>query len=538
MESGGVPINVIQTQEDALNSEPDIISHSSVTVSALATSNVDLEVSKATEENNKTENFLVAYFHKKTRGLSRSQVLILCIFPFVEFFAATVISIQGPFYPDVAKSKGASSTESGIVFGIFELTVFITAPIFGAKMGKWNPHRVFNYGIFTTSLMCMIFGFIHHVDGRFGFIALSALVRTIEAIGDAAFVVASFSIIAAEFPDSVATTFAMMETFYGLGMICGPVLGGALYEAGGFTLPFVLMGASLFITAAATYMIFTRTSTVTVDSSKVVSSSSFNMFKMLRIPVIALTAYGTLAAATGIGFLANNLERHLTQFGLNHFEIGSIYMLNGGVYALSAPFWGKFCEKSSQPKIFSVAGSFLTILGFVLIGPIPIPSWATTIPLICIGLVIFGLGLGSTLVSAFILFLQDAIASGYADDVRTYGLVSGLWTSMTALGFFVGPVCGGILEDLVGFRWGTIFILIQQLILVALLAKFFMSNRSKSSDGNKNNSKLEDVVSNPVSASKDDFASSTTIDLQDDLTATSNGVKSSIGLQNPNFVQD
>ena len=43
----------------------------------------------------------------------------------------------------------------------------------------------------------------------------------------------SFSVIAKEFPDRVATMFACLETFFGLGLIVGPSVGGALYEAGG-----------------------------------------------------------------------------------------------------------------------------------------------------------------------------------------------------------------------------------------------------------------------------------------------------------------
>ena len=50
--------------------------------------------------------------------------------------------------------------------------------------------------------------------------------------------------IAKEFPDNVATMFAILETFFGIGMIVGPTVGGALYEAGGFTLPFVSLGMS------------------------------------------------------------------------------------------------------------------------------------------------------------------------------------------------------------------------------------------------------------------------------------------------------
>lgn len=49
-------------------------------------------------------------------------------------------------------------------------------------------------------------------------------------MGNAAFLTASFAIIAKEFPNNVATTFASLETFFGLGLIVGPTVGGALYQ--------------------------------------------------------------------------------------------------------------------------------------------------------------------------------------------------------------------------------------------------------------------------------------------------------------------
>ena len=77
------------------------------------------------------------------------------------------------------------------------------------------------------------------------------MIRCIEAIGNSGFLTASFSIIAKEFPDNVATVFAALETFFGLGLIVGPTVGGCLYEMGGFLLPFsclgtCLIGASIF----------------------------------------------------------------------------------------------------------------------------------------------------------------------------------------------------------------------------------------------------------------------------------------------------
>jgi len=49
-------------------------------------------------------------------------------------------------------------------------------------------------------------------------------------MGNAAFLTASFAIIAKEFPNNVATTFASLETFFGLGLIVGPTVGGSLYQ--------------------------------------------------------------------------------------------------------------------------------------------------------------------------------------------------------------------------------------------------------------------------------------------------------------------
>lgn len=51
------------------------------------------------------------------------------------------------------------------------------------------------------------------------FITLAFVIRIIEALGNAAFLTASFAIIAKEFPDKVSLTFASLETFFGLGLI-------------------------------------------------------------------------------------------------------------------------------------------------------------------------------------------------------------------------------------------------------------------------------------------------------------------------------
>jgi MFS family permease len=56
---------------------------------------------------------------------------------------------------------------------------------------------------------------------------------------------------------------------------------------------------------------------------------------------------------------------------------------------------------------------------------------------------------------------------GFPNNLETYGLISGLWTSTFALGAFVGPSIAGILYDSVGFRNGTMFVVVLNVIVVS-----------------------------------------------------------------------
>lgn len=50
-------------------------------------------------------NFIVQYFKKKSQTWNRNQFVTITVLSFVEFFAAAVISIQAPFYPDVVRNQ-------------------------------------------------------------------------------------------------------------------------------------------------------------------------------------------------------------------------------------------------------------------------------------------------------------------------------------------------------------------------------------------------------------------------------------------------
>ncbi|XP_057364679.1 MFS-type transporter SLC18B1-like [Daphnia carinata] len=402
--------------------------------------------------------------------LTNRQWATALVIAFADFCSAVCISLQAPFYPAEAERKGATASQYGFVFGCYELTVFLTSPLFGKYLAKLIPKFMLNGGLVVTGVCSILFGILDKVNDTTAFIGLSFAVRVIEALGSAAFLTAAFAIVAAEFPNSIATTFACLETFFGLGLIVGPTLGGFLFQVGGYMLPFSVLGFLLIAAALFTYAVLPSTDHCDPPPTG-------GILRILRIPSILLASFTVFAASTSIGFLSATLEPHLRQFDLMPVTMGLMFVIEGGIYAVTAPLWGYLCDRKVQPKIITLIGALFIVFGFLLIGPAPFIPLETTLNLAVTGLVIMGFGVGAELVSGFVSALQEATFHGFPNNLSTYGLVSGLWTSTFALGAFVGPSIAGILFDHVGFRYSTLFVITTNALLAILVVLFLCCQR-------------------------------------------------------------
>lgn len=92
--------------------------------------------------------------------------------------------------------------------------------------------------------------------------------------------------------------------------------------------------------------------------------------KIISIPGIMVTSLSIMATSASIGFLTAVLEPHLRQFGLSPVVLGLVFVINGGLYAITAPIWGWSVDKFLNPKVASLSGNVLIIFAFCLIGPV------------------------------------------------------------------------------------------------------------------------------------------------------------------------
>ena len=380
---------------------------------------------------------------------TKRQFFTLFAISLAQFCSALCISIQAPFFPAEAEKKGATPSQYGFVFGIYELVIFLFCPIYGKFLDTIGVKLVNNTGIFVVSATCLLFGFLAYMNDATTFIAFSFIIRVVEATGTSAFITSAFSIIAQEFPDDVASTFAALETCFGIGLILGPTIGGVLYEAGGFLLPFAVVGGLLAFSGILIFFLLPS------QDAPIETQATQSILSLLsEAPFVIGTAI-VIATSYSIGFVQATLEPHIRNLQLTPLEIGLLFIVNGTAYAVSAPVWGRMCDRLLAPHYVTCIGSMLIVVAFMLIGPAPFLPIRTSLVIVIISLILHGLGMGAALIASFSGFHRDAITIGLPDNISTYGVVSGLWTSAFALGAFVGPSAAGVLFDQVGFPWAS-----------------------------------------------------------------------------------
>jgi len=394
------------------------------------------------------------------KKLTKKQWLTLIAIGSVHFSGAICISLQAPFYPQEAESKGATATEYGLVFGSFEFIAFISSPILGKYMHYLGVKTTLNLGMILAALSAICFGLLDMISTHGTFISLSFLLRMTESLGSTAALVSAFSITAAVFPQNIATTFATLEVFYGLGYIVGPTLGGLLFSIGGYSLPFFVMGSAMLVADFFVFLVLPS-----LEKNDAVTDTTVGIRDVLKVPGVLLDSLSVVATSISMGFYAATLEPHLRQFNLSPVSMGLMFIISGGTYAIVAPFVGRICDRWVYPKRVISIGTLFVISSYIIVGPAPFIPIPTTLSLCIIGLVIHGFGIAALMVPTFIDSICSAVAAGFMDDITTYGLISGLWSSSFALGAFIGPSISGFLYDHVGFRYGTLFVIVIHTLL-------------------------------------------------------------------------
>ncbi|KAG1699847.1 MFS-type transporter SLC18B1 [Nymphon striatum] len=354
--------------------------------------------------------------------LSTAQKKAMAALMSVFFVVFMAYSNFAPFLPEEAMKRNVRGTVIGVIFSIYPAVMIFGSPAVG--------------------MIVSIFLFVGTV-----LFPLGSIILSMPSFSN----IWSYSIQCSE---SKATNVALQQYAIGIGSIVGPLLGSLLHRVGGFLLPFSIFGACIYLTIPINIYFISR---ITKRTNLPKPGRKASIVHLFRIPEILVSALVVVASGSIFGFIYPTLEPAInSELQLTSSTIALLFCAIGISYSFTCIAWGAIVTRWGGGFYYMALGLIFSALMFLLLGPSPLfYPLRMNLALVITSLTLLGVFCAMHLVPTLELMQKGAINFGYADDIDTHGLISGIWSSCMSLGECIGPLYGSALVEFHSFAIGT-----------------------------------------------------------------------------------
>ena len=350
---------------------------------------------------------------------------------FASFFVAVGFGIIAPTIPLFARSFEVSNAQVGAIVSAFAFARFASGLISGKMVDHFGERLIYSFGIGFVALTSFAAGLAQSYEQLLIF-------RAVGGLGSSMFSVAAGSILIRAVDDSHrARAQSLYNGSFLLGMMAGPVLGGALSIIS-LRAP-LLIYAVLLVFASASGAFLLRNSTLAAkptvkQESGAITLRSALALKPYRIALVIsfCTAWVLFGMARSILplFMVEDIKVTASFMGLG-FTISTIIQ---GAFLLQA---GKLSDINGRKYSAVIGTSLLTLFALALA--------FTTEPLMFIAAsVIVGFA------GAFLSTTPYAIVGDVLEGKG--GQVIGLFQMAGDAGAMIAPIALGAIADSYGYR--------------------------------------------------------------------------------------
>ena len=364
---------------------------------------------------------------------------------FASFFVAVGFGIISPTLPLFARSFGVNHAQVGAILAAFAFARFATGLISGKLVDHFGERLVYSFGIGFVSITSFAAGFAQSYEQLLIF-------RAVGGFGSSMFSVAAGSILLrAVDDDHRARAQSLYNGSFLIGMMAGPVVGGAL---SGFSLraPMIIYGF-LLIGASASGAFLLRNSTLAAKPTATQERNTITLRSALALKpyrsaliISFITSWVLFGMSRSILplFMVEEIKVSPSFMGLG-FTISTVI---NGIFLMKA---GKLSDVNGRRYSAVIGTSFLTL--FILALALTTEPWMFLAASVIVG---FG--------GAFLSTTPSAIVGDVLEGKG--GQVIGLFQMAGDAGAMVAPLILGAIADGYGYR--PAFLVSAALMLVAV----------------------------------------------------------------------
>lgn len=267
-------------------------------------------------------------FGAASAPIGRGSWTVVGVVAFALFMDYLIYGLLIPLAPYSPAIGGGE--QLGLLYGGYAAGVLVATPLFGFLVDRIGHRWPMIYGVILSALTVALFALAP-------IFYLLLLGRLLQGAAAAASWTAGLALIAVHYPKKRVEMmgFALMGST--AGSLLGPIIGGSLYEVGGYMLPFMVTGVLVAIDAGVRFFLLPR------DRGSAVASPEVRALLLDRSVLIAAAAVAV--AAFGWGIIEPLLPAHLRQSGASPTAVGAIFTVSSIAYGLSAPVVSRVADR-------------------------------------------------------------------------------------------------------------------------------------------------------------------------------------------------
>ena len=385
------------------------------------------------------------------------RLIIIFVTVFIDLVGFGIII---PLNPYLAKAFGASPFQVGLLMSVYSLMQFIFSPIWGQISDRIGRRPVILISLLGAAAAHTGFAYAETLTGLIVARSLAGLFG-----GNISTAMAYIADITAAKDRSKGM--GLIGAAFGLGFICGPLIGGVFAQIGqqlgdvpplGESFPALIAAAICLINAAFAFFYLPESRVVTAPAREIRGFRLRRITTALTTPVLGmlmlLVLLNTFAMAQIEASLCllvqDDWSWSLAQASFGFAYIGLIMVFTQG-YLIR-----KWMPKLGERKVL-LYGLLLTGIGYASI------AWIDSFPLLVFGVTLLGFGHGLATPS-----LTGSVS--LVSDESVQGNNLGVSQSLSSLARIAGPPTGGWLYQQNG-HWSP-FVAASTITILALLIAF------------------------------------------------------------------
>jgi MFS family permease len=396
----------------------------------------------------------------------------ITLFLIINIINGAGYSLINPLLPILGKKENLSESALGWMIGIFPISSCIITTMVPYLGKKFSRVKLLSVGTFLASITTILYGFLIFISNKTLLIVIIFILRIFHGFCSTivAVLINSLTIATAK-KGNTQSSLGKAEIALSIGVSAGPVICSIFYKIGGYPLPFFVTGVFSFLSVCLTFQVNAKKIKKNKEEEKD-DNTNYNYLKYLIYPEVFSVLFGFVVCMIGVTFYIPCLTYHLINKYSISVSVASLFFM--------APMISYVLILQFLDNISGKLGIYLTItLGLIISGiaalfPYPVPPLPRSPIIIILGFFMMGFGSVPVFVPGIILFsrnikkIDDSIDEMSANDIAA--AMSNLFVE---LGNFAGPIIGGYLTDLLGFKKCCIIVSIFVITYSAIFTLYF-----------------------------------------------------------------